>query len=147
MFQQSLTGGKSERVKRDKEPRYYAEGDEIFPATPVTESLRNMAIVNENGRWYFNLAIDLSNPTDTHYRLELSGLVLQDGTYVDPKDESSEITLDPGTSGTLNVNVPIPSGTTPRLLKMNTKLTKNDETEERTREVPLSSVPVRRTDS
>ncbi len=142
MFRNVLIGSPETEhsVSSSERTNYFGEGDEVLPSTPPKEILRSMAIEGRDDRWLFTLTLDIRNPMDRPYSLGLSEVVLGDGTIV--KTEARAV-VGPNEEGTLEVDLNLPEGTIPRLLRVQVggdAEVKNNKTEE----IPLSSVPVRK---
>lgn len=142
MFRNVLVG--SPEAERSASPpertNYFGPGDEVLPSTAPREVLRSMAIENRGDTWAFTMTMDIRNTTEHFYRLNLTEVVLQDGTIV---QTTAHQTVESGDEDTLEVNLSLPEGTIPRMLRMDV----GGDTEGRggdRKEIPLSSVPVRK---
>jgi len=142
MFRNVLVGSpEAERSASSSEStNYFGSGDEVLPSTSPREVLRSMAIENRGDTWIFTLTMDIRNTTEHVYRLDLTEVVLQDGTVV---TTTAHQTVESGDERTFEVRLSLPEGTIPRVLRMDA----GGDTEGRggdREEIPLSSVPVRK---
>lgn len=141
MFRNTLVGGpNAEQSEAPPDSKFYGEGDEVLPSTDSREVIRSMSIENRGEKWVFNLRLDITNKTADRYHLELTEVVLQDGTVV---TTSATKTIAPDDQGKFVVDLSLPEGTIPRELRMEVGgETKNSGSV--TRNIPLASVPVRK---
>jgi len=116
-------------------------GDEVLPATAVTERVDAMKIRGRSDEpWVFRLVVTVINDGKAGYRLALRNLETDDGTVF---DETHAVDVPPGDSTRLAASWPVGTSARPQSLTAEAELkTVTDSTRTVRRRVSFGHVPV-----
>jgi hypothetical protein len=127
--------------ERDEEAPLLRVGDDVLPATTVTERVAEMKIRGRSDRpWVFRLVVTVINDGDSEYRLSLRELEADDGTVF---DETYAVEAPPGDSTRLVASWPVGKNARPQSLIAEAELqVSEDSTRSARRRVTFGHVPV-----
>lgn len=116
-------------------------GDDVLPATDVTERVAEMKIRGRSdGPWVFRLVVTVINDGDSEHRLSLRELEADDGTVF---DEVYAAATPPGDSTHLTATWPVGNSARPQSLTAEAELqVSGDSTRSARRRVAFGHVPV-----
>ena len=116
-------------------------GDDLLPATAVSERVAEMRIqAQSGGSWTFRLAVTVVNDGNVSYRLSLRDLKTDDGTVF---DEVQSVACPPGDSTQLVATWPIGADARPAALTAEAEFEAGDSTRTERRRLSFGHVPVR----
>lgn len=116
-------------------------GDELLPATPPTETVTEAVIRGQDAPWLFVLTVDVENPTDAPYELQLGTVTLGSGGSVTGGASTGRVPA--GGTGEVTGAWELPAGSTPATLSVRGIAYREDGANETAAEVALAKVPVR----
>lgn len=130
-----------ESEERDEEAPLLRVGDDVLPATAVTERVAEMKIrARSDGPWVFRLVVTVINDGDSEYRLSLRELEADDGTRF---DDVFAVECVPGDSTQLVARWPIGADARPHALTAEAELGQTtDSTQTVRRRMSFGHVPV-----
>jgi hypothetical protein len=140
LLEAQLVGGDGEPTATPTADRV-GVGDELLPATPPTETVTDAVIRGQDTPWLFVLTVEVQNPTDAPYELQLETLTLGSGQTV--AGGASTGRVPPGGTGQVTGAWEIPEGSTPAALAVRAIAHREDGRQETTAVVDLAKVPVR----
>lgn len=115
-------------------------GDELLPATTVSERVGEMRIrARSGGPWTFRLTVTVVNDGESDYRLSLRELEANDGTVF---DEVYDVECPPGDSAQLVATWPIGVNARPAALTAEAELQSADSIRTVRRRVSFGHIPV-----
>lgn len=119
---------------------YVAEGDELLPETPPAERISTLTIEPESEAWVFKMAVDVANPTEAPYMLQLSEVQVQDGQVF---QKTASQRWAPGDSSAMQIEWALPAGSVPSGLSAEARwYIGTDSTRTLSRTIQFGKIPV-----
>lgn len=141
LVEHQLLGGDDSRSSATPTADRVGVGDELLPATEARETVTDAVIQGQEDPWVFVLTVEVENPTDAPYELQLRTLTLGNDATV--AGGASTGRVPPGGTGEVTGAWETPEGSTPATLTVRGVAHREDGRRETTAVVALAKVPVR----